>query len=201
MWGIDNFPFSSRVVCRALRFAALTAARPTEVVKASWEEIDLDAAVWTIPPERMKRGREHRVPLSHQALELLNEQMATAGDSPWVFPSPRGRGRSIASNACLFALREMGWEKATMSLHGFRGMFSTTANESGLWGWDLIEEQLSHEDKNAVRAAYNHAQYYERRRQMMQWYADWLDQRRDEAGRRKNLGGAPSPAEPKTPVA
>ena len=144
----------------------------------------------------MKRGREHRVPLSHQALELLNEEMATAGDSPWVFPSPRGRGRSISSNACLFALREMGWEKETMTLHGFRGMFSTTANESGLWGWDLIEEQLSHEEKNAVRAAYNHAEYFKRRQQMMQWYADWLDARRDEAGQRKTRMDAQAPEKP-----
>ncbi|MCR5258470.1 MAG: tyrosine-type recombinase/integrase, partial [Desulfovibrio sp.] len=103
MWGVANFPFSSVVVRQALRFAALTAARPTEVVMASWKEIDFDAAVWIIPPERMKRGREHRVPLSRQALELLREQKAVAGDrdSPWVFPSPRGRGRSLSVNCRL----------------------------------------------------------------------------------------------------
>lgn len=98
MWGIANFPFSSLVIRQALRFAALTAARPKEVVMASWKEIDLGAAVWIIPPERMKRGREHRVPLSRQALELLQARKAVAGGSPWVFPSPRARGRSISSN-------------------------------------------------------------------------------------------------------
>lgn len=195
MWGVANFPFSSLVIRQALRFAALTAARPKEVVMASWKEIDLDAVVWIIPPERMKRGREHRVPLSRQALELLREQKAAAGDSPWVFPSPRGRGRSLSSNAALFALREMGWEKEKMTMHGFRGMFSTTANESGLWGWDLVETQLSHEEKNAVRATCNHAEYFKQRAEMMQWYADWLDARREEAACRKRCAGAPSPAE------
>ena len=129
------------------------------------------------------------------SLELLREQKAAAGDSPWVFPSPRGRGRSLSSNAALFALREMGWEKEKMTMHGFRGMFSTTANESGLWGWDLVETQLSHEEKNAVRATCNHAEYFKQRAEMMQWYADWLDARREEAACRKRCAGAPSPAE------
>ncbi len=181
----------SLTVRDALRFTAWTAGRAQEIVGARWDEIDMARAVWTVPASRMKKRRTHRVPLPRQCLAMLPELKARAGDSPFLFPSLTSATRHVSSNALLFALRRMDWSKESMTLHGFRGMFSTAANASGLWSGDLVEAQLSHEPDNAVRAAYNHTDYLDRRREMMQWWADELDRLQSTtAGRQPSSGQA-----------
>jgi integrase len=190
MLDIDAYG-GSLVVRDALRFTAWTAGRAQEIVGARWDEIDMARAVWTVPAERMKKRRTHRVPLPRQCLAMLPELKARAGDSPFLFPSLTSATRHVSSNALLFALRRMDWDKSAMTLHGFRGMFSTAANASGLWSGDLVEAQLSHEPDNAVRAAYNHSDYLDRRREMMQWWADELDRLQSTtAGRQPSSGQA-----------
>lgn len=150
--------------------------RASELTGGLWEEIDLDARLWTISAERMKMTRPHVVPLSRQAVELLKEAKAYAGYSPFIFPSRRAKKTGHISGAALLdALKSMGWNTDDeMSVHGFRGTFSTIANESG-YRSDVVELQMAHVEKNAVRAAYNHAAYMPERRQMMQEWADYLD--------------------------
>ncbi len=156
----------------ALQLMAATFVRTSELIGAKWEEFDLDAAVWAIPPERMKMKTEHLVPLSRQALDILGEIKPIAGRSPFVFPG-RNRDKPISNNTMLFALYRMGY-KGKMTGHGFRAVASTIMNESGFRP-DVIERQLAHCERNEVRGAYNRAEYLPERRQLMQWWADYLE--------------------------
>jgi len=156
----------------ALQLMAATFVRTSELIGAKWEEFDLDAAVWAIPPERMKMKTEHLVPLSRQALGILEEIKPIAGRSAFVFPG-RNRDKPISNNTMLFALYRMGY-KGKMTGHGFRAVASTIMNESGFRP-DVIERQLAHCERNEVRGAYNRAEYLPERRQLMQWWADYLD--------------------------
>lgn len=160
----------------ALRLMPYVFLRASELTGGLWREVDFESRLWTIPAERMKMTRPHIVPLSRQALELLEEAKSYAGNSPFLFPSVRARKNEHISGAALLnALKAQGWNTDNeMSLHGFRGTFTTTANEAG-YRRDAIELQMAHVDKNAVRAAYNHASYMPERRTMMQEYADYLD--------------------------
>ncbi|MCR5258906.1 MAG: tyrosine-type recombinase/integrase [Desulfovibrio sp.] len=180
MRAIHAYPHAA-VVRDALHFHAWTAARSSEVRFASWDEIDLDTALWTIPAEKMKARREHRCPLSRQAVEMLRRRCELTGPTGLVFPSVRSTARSISEATVLMALRSMGYEKQVMTTHGFRGMFSTLVNASGKWPSDVIEAQLAHASGDAVRDAYNRTDYLDRRREMMQWWADWLDELRAQA--------------------
>jgi integrase len=163
-------------VAQALRLLILTATRPGETRGARWAEFDLDAALWTIPPERMKMRAEHRVPLSRQALEVLRTIQTLSGDNSLVFPSPVYRSQSLSENTFNSALARMGY-KYTATAHGFRALFSTVANECG-WNPDVIERQLAHTEQNAVRAAYHRSTYMQDRERLMQWWADYLDGRK-----------------------
>ncbi|MBQ4124423.1 MAG: site-specific integrase, partial [Desulfovibrio sp.] len=176
MQHVWNYPHSP-VVRAALLMTVWTAGRSQEVLGAQWEEIDLESATWTVPAGRMKRRREHRVPLSRQALELLRE-LKDSSRSAWGFPSARSASKHLSDGALLAAIRDLGWNKEQMTPHGCRAMFSTYANADGQWEADIIEAQLSHADKNSVRAAYNRSEFLERRRALMQWYADELDRLR-----------------------
>lgn len=160
---------------QALKLLMLTATRPGEVRGARWAEIDLDAALWTIPPERMKMKAEHRVPLSLQAIEVLKTMQALSGDRELVFPSPFYPSKSLSENTFNSALARMGY-KGTATAHGFRALFSTVANESD-WDADVIERQLAHKERNEVRAAYHRTTYMIERAKLLQWWADYLDQR------------------------
>jgi integrase len=160
----------------ALRLLALTFVRTTELRGATWSEIDLDKADWTIPAERMKTGIPHHVPLSLQAVEAFRALQDMNGKWPWVFAG-RAPTKPMSKNTVLFALYRMGYH-SRMTGHGFRALASTTLNEMG-YRSDVIERQLAHTEKNAVRAAYNRAQYLEERRVMMQAWADFLDAQRD----------------------
>jgi integrase len=166
----------SVVVKAALWFSAYTFQRPGEIRGAAWEEIDIDAAEWRIPAERMKMGRNHIVPLSRQALGVLERLRPLTGAGTYVFPSARtpNGSRPMSENAVRVALRIMGFGNDDMSAHGFRSMASTNLNEQGFHP-DIIERQLAHIEQNGVRAAYNYAEYLPERRRMMQFWADWLD--------------------------
>ncbi len=166
----------TRVVKAAMWFSAYTFARPGEIRKAEWGEIDLESAEWRIPAEKMKMRRPHIVPLAAQVVQLLRELYPTTGRGRYVFPSLRSSTGSqpMSENTVLYALRRMGFGPEEMTAHGFRGMASTRLNEMG-WTPDVIERQLAHTEQNSVRAAYNHAEYLEERRRMMQAWADYLD--------------------------
>jgi integrase len=170
---IDGYCGSFVVKC-ALRFSALTFARPGEIRKAEWSEIDLGEALWRIPAERMKMRREHLVPLSRQTTEILRELHPLTGCSPYLFPNGRGINRPMSENAITAALRYMGYERGQMTAHGFRTLASTLLNEQG-WPADAIERQLAHAERDEVRGAYNRAEYLDDRRKMVQAWADYLD--------------------------
>jgi integrase len=175
---IDNAD-GTLVVRSALQFIAYTFPRPGELRKAQWTEFDFEAAMWTIPAERMKMKRPHLIPLSRQAVEILKELEPLTGSGPYVFPSIRTNSRPMSENTLNVALRRLGYSKDEMVSHGFRTMASTNLHEMG-WPTEVVEMQLSHIDRNAVRAAYNKALYLEERKRMMQAWADYLD------GLRKN---------------
>ncbi len=172
---LDGYQGDTHTV-RALRLLMLTATRPGEVRGAMWSEFNLDAALWIIPAERMKMKMEHRVPLSRQAVDVVQSMRALSGDRVLVFPSPFYPVKSLSENTFNSALARLGY-KGSATAHGFRALFSTVANERG-WDPDVIERQLAHIEGNRVRAAYHRSQYLEERAKLMQWWADYLDGRR-----------------------
>ena len=148
--------------------------RSTELRLARWDEFDFDEALWRIPVSRMKMRREHIVPLAPQVMDILDELRDFSGSSEHLFPSARAYTATISDVTALAALRRLGYTKEQMSVHGFRAMASTRLNELGFRP-DVIEAQLAHKDKDAVRLAYNRAEYLEERRKMMCQWADYLD--------------------------
>jgi integrase len=157
----------------ALQFTMLTAARSIEVRGATWDEIDLEEGLWKIPAERMKMDSPHNVPLSKQAVAVLERVSKMFGKNGFIFPGIRQGSKQLSENTMLYALYRLGYHsKATV--HGFRATFSTIANESGFEG-DVIEKALAHEQRNRVRAAYHRSEYLEQRREMMQWWGDLLN--------------------------
>jgi integrase len=160
----------------ALRLLMLTAVRPGELRGARWVEIDTEQALWRIPAERMKMKAPHIVPLSHQALAVLEGMRPLSGAGDLVFPSPYATGKPLSENTFNSALARMGF-KGYATAHGFRALFSTVANEAG-HDPDVIERQLAHLERNKVRAAYHRAEYLAERATLLQWWADHLDGRR-----------------------
>lgn len=176
----------------ALKLAALTFVRPGELRLMEWSEVDFENAVWSIPPDRMKMRRAHKVPLAIQAISVLREIQPLTGSGRFVFPSLRSTQRGMSENTMNAALRRMGFDKDEMTSHGFRSMAATRLNEMGRWSVDAIERQLAHQDPNAVRRAYTHAaEFWGERVEMMQVWADYLDSLRSAA--------SPSPAGPSQP--
>jgi integrase len=160
----------------ALRLAAYVFVRPGELRQAEWKEFGLDAAVWSIPAEKMKMRRPHRVPLARQPLAILRELQEVTGNGRWLFPSVRTFTRPISENTLNAALRRLGYGSDEMCIHGFRSMASSRLNEMGRWNPDAIERQLAHQEANTVRRAYTHgAEFWTERVQMMQAWADYLD--------------------------
>jgi integrase len=156
----------------AIQFTILTAARSGEVRGATWKEIDFEKRLWSIPGERMKMRSPHTVPLSQQAIAILERLQSLYGDKGLVFPGIHYPEKPLSENTMLYALYRLGYHsKATM--HGFRALFSTIANETG-FNPDAIERQLAHRERNAVRAAYHRSEYMQEREKMMQWWADHL---------------------------
>jgi integrase len=158
----------------ALRLLLLTFVRTTELRGAQWTEIDWDKADWRIPAERMKMKEMHLVPLSRQAIAVLRELQRITGSQKYVFPNQHNPASFMSENTMLYALYRMGYHSRATG-HGFRSTASTILNEHEFRG-DVIERQLAHNERNTIRAAYNHAQYLPERRKMMQWWADYLDE-------------------------
>ncbi len=158
----------------AMRLSPMLFVRPGELRRAEWNEINLDEGEWRIPAAKMKGRVMHIVPLAKQAVRILSELQPLTGSSAWVFPGVRTNGEPMSENTVNAALRRLGYARSTITAHGFRGMASTLLHECG-WPSDVIERQLSHAERNAVKAAYNHAEHLPARRKMMQAWADHLD--------------------------
>ena len=159
-----------------MKLAPMLFVRPGELRRAEWSEIHLDKAEWRIPAAKMKGRVMHIVPLAKQAVRILAELRPLTDRSAWVFPGVRTNGAPMSENT-VSAPRRLGYDRTTLTAHGFRGMASTMLHEQG-WASDVIERQLSHAERNAVKAAYNHAQHLPERRKMMQASGDYLDKLR-----------------------
>jgi len=150
-----------------------TMVRPSEASGARWDEIDLDSSQWNIPAERMKSKKAHVVPLSEQALALLEIMKPISSNSDYVFPSDRNLKKHANASTANMALKRMGFEKQLVA-HGLRALASTILNEEG-FDPDVIEAALAHTGKDEVRNAYNRAIYLERRKPMMQWWSNHIE--------------------------
>ena len=165
---------ASFVVKCALRLQAYTFVRPGELRHAEWQEIDLEAAQWNIPADRMKLRRPHIVPLSIQAKDILEELETFTGSGRFVFPGGRTKDRPLSENGVTAALISMGY-KNKMTGHGFRAAARTMLDEVLQQRVDIIEHQLAHAVKDPNGRAYNRTSHLEARRVMMQLWADYLD--------------------------
>ncbi len=176
---IDNY-MGGEHTRLALQLMALTFVRTSELIGARWPEFDLKASRWDIPAERMKMKTPHVVALSVQSQAILKQLKEISFDREFVFPGDLNPHKPMSNNTLLFALYRMGY-RGRMTGHGFRGVASTILHEEG-WPHEHIELQLAHQERNAVSAAYNHAQYLEPRARMMQAWADHLDRLRRQGG-------------------
>ncbi|HCJ8987275.1 TPA: tyrosine-type recombinase/integrase [Escherichia coli] len=162
----------SPLVVLAARLLILTGVRTGELRGAFWSEFDLEKAVWEIPADRMKMKRPHLVPLSTQALEIVQQLKVMSGQYPLVFPGRNDPRKTMSEASINQVFKRIGYT-GKVTGHGFRHTMSTILHEEGVnTAW--IETQLAHVDKNAIRGTYNHALYLEGRREMMQWYADYI---------------------------
>ncbi|RJY13167.1 DUF4102 domain-containing protein [Parashewanella spongiae] len=178
-------PHENKVLLQALAYANVylitrcliewqlhTMVRPAEASGAKWSEIDIEKGIWIIPVERMKMKKEHRVPLTKQALAILEMVKPLSGRSEFVFPSTKKYRKSTDPETINRALGRMGLKDRTTA-HGLRSLASTTLNEKG-FNPDVIEAALAHSDKNTIRSAYNRTTYFEQRVKMMQWWSDHI---------------------------
>lgn len=170
-----------------LLFLTAGAMRPANLNRARWSEFDIDAARWTIPPAKMKGTKKQKqgggafiVPLSTQALAVIAELRTLTGHRPHLFPNHHDPLGHMSANAMGYALNRMGYQRRQVP-HGARGLFSTTANESGKWDGDLVELCIAHQVGSAVRKAYNSAQRLADRARLMQWWGDKIQAARDGA--------------------
>jgi integrase len=171
---IDGFSGQPSTVA-ALKLLPLVFSRPGELRMAEWSEFDIHKAVWTIPASRTKMRREHHVPLSRQALAILEALRPITGEGRLLFPGTRTIVRAISENTLNAALRRMGYSQDEVTSHGFRATASTLLNESGKFSSDAIERALAHQDPDQVRRAYARGVYWAERVEMAQWWADFLD--------------------------
>ena len=175
----DNLHLVTRA---GLKLIIMLFVRTNELIEAKWEEFDMQEALWRIPEERMKMRVEHLVPLPKQALTILEELEPLTGSSKYVLPGDRNPNQPMSNNTLLYGgIYRMGY-RSRATIHGFRSLASSILNESGKWNPDAIERQLAHSEKDQVRAAYNRASYLEERKRMMQWYADYLEQLKENHG-------------------
>lgn len=158
----------------ALKLSPHLFQRPGEIRAMRWSELDLDRAKWVIPAERTKMRRPHEVPLSRQAIDIIQSIRPISGIADYVFPAFHSRTKPISENTVNQALRRLGY-RGVMTAHGFRSTASSLLNESERWSPDVIEHALAHQEQNAVRAAYNRGTYWKARVEMMQWWSDHLD--------------------------
>lgn len=161
---------------RAIRLLMLCFTRTTEMIHATWDEFDLENGIWEVPAERMKMGKPHIVPLSRQAIEVLQEQKEETGHLPtkWVFPSQVRPKEPMSNNTVLFAIGRMGY-KGRMTGHGFRALAMSTIKERLGYRHEVVDRQLAHAQRSKVDRAYDRAQFLDERVKMMQEWADYLD--------------------------
>jgi integrase len=159
----------------AIKFQILTMVRPGEARGARHQELDLEKAIWHIPEDRMKMRRPHKVPLSKQAIALLEDIRPYSGKSELVFPSIQSTKKLFSENAFNAAIRRMGYSGEEVTAHGFRVTASSILNARG-YNPDVIEAALAHQDPNTIRRTYNRATYWDERVTLMQEWADLLDQ-------------------------
>jgi integrase len=169
---LDSYP-GDPATKLALRLILLTFVRTGELRGARWEEFDVDQLEWRIPAERMKMRSPHIVPLSPQALAVVEDLRSLTGQFDLLFPSQRDQQKPISENTLLYALYRLGYHKRA-TVHGFRALASTILNETGFRP-DVIERQLAHVERNKVRAAYHRSEYLEERRKMMDWWGAYIE--------------------------
>jgi integrase len=169
-----------QVVISAMKFQILTMTRPTEARGAHKREFDLKRQIWTIPAQRMKMRREHVVPLSRQAMEIVEANWPEIHGLELLFPSLVSSRKWLSENAFNLALRRMGYAKEEVTAHGFRVTASTILNSRG-YEADVIEAALGHQDTNAIRRTYNRSTYFDQRVKLMQDWADLVDEFRQAA--------------------
>lgn len=170
---IDEYR-GSRQTAIALKLLMQFACRPGEIRQAKWEEFNFEECVWSIPSNRMKMRRPHKVPLTKSSLLLLEELKELTGWGEFLFPAQTSSKKPMSDNTMNQALVRMGFRKDEVTPHGFRSTFSTFANESGLWAPDVIEAYCARQDRNAVRRAYNRSLYWGERVKLANWWANIL---------------------------
>ena len=175
---LERAPTLNPAVKAYVRLMPLLFTRPDELRTMRWEELDLNAALWTKPAHTMKKRRVHLIPLPRQALALIEAMRIHTGHLPHVFANP-ATGKPI-SNGAAQRLKVRNGLHEEITWHGWRHTASTLLNEQG-YDRDHIEMQLSHADKNSIRGTYNHAQYLDQRRAMLQAWADYLDELKRQA--------------------
>lgn len=171
IYDYDGWP----TIRAALQLLILTCVRPGEVRLAERSEFDLKKSVWHIPAERMKMRKPHDVPLSKQAMKVIEDIWSLSEGGQLVFPSIRSKHRPLSNNAFNAALRRMGYSKDEVTAHGFRVTASSILNSRG-FDPDVIEAVLAHQDRNSIRRTYNRATYWPQRVELMQEWADLLDE-------------------------
>lgn len=171
---LDKFKISINTYL-AWKLLIFTFVRSGELRGARWEEFDLEKKEWRIPAERMKMKEQHIVPLSKQAIELVNAIKLISNESKLLFPCRTDTNKPISDNTLSKAFRDQGY-KGIATPHGMRATASTILNENG-FAPDVIERQLAHCERNKIRAAYNHAMYLSERREMMEWWGNYIEER------------------------
>jgi len=170
---MENYKGSFIVKC-ALKLSPLVFVRPKELALMKWANVDLEKKEWIVPAKDMKvKEFEHFVPLCQQAIEILEEIQPLTGNGKYVFQGTRNPNAHMSYASVNSALKRMGYKDKIVA-HGFRGMASTALNENN-FRWDVVEKQLAHHEKNAVRGAYNHAQYIDERKNLMSWWGNYLE--------------------------
>ncbi|UUM20958.1 integrase arm-type DNA-binding domain-containing protein [Mycoavidus sp. SF9855] len=178
---LEDQNLQSILACKLL---ALTWVRTTELRLMEWSEVNVEERIWRIPEGKMKRRKDHLVPLSKQALEILEKMKARSRGSKYVFAAEHRLDRPMSENAILYLLHRIGY-KGKMTGHGWRSVGSTWANENG-YNRDAIERQLAHSPEDKIRAVYNRAEYLPLRTEILQDWADWLMTTKDNC---ENLSG------------
>ncbi|BET97872.1 tyrosine-type recombinase/integrase [Xenorhabdus taiwanensis] len=163
----------SFMVKMGMRLQIITGVRPGELRKAEWSEVDFNKAQWEIPAAKMKMRRPHIVPLSNQAIDILEQLKPITGQGKYVFQGRNDANKPMSEMALSVLIRRIGYA-GRVTGHGFRHTMSTILHEQN-YPSEWIETQLAHVDKNSIRGTYNHAQYIDGRREMLQWYADYME--------------------------
>jgi integrase len=158
----------------AMRFLMLTFVRTSEMIRATWDEFDFDDKTWLIPAAKMKMRRDHIVPLSNQAMAILEELKVHNGHRPWVFPNDARPHKHMSNGTIIRAIRRMGYQDK-MTGHGFRALAMTTIMEKLGYRREVVDRQLAHARESKTIAAYDRAEFLDERRKMMQDYADYID--------------------------